>query len=446
MLANAPKPVLGSLDIVALIVGTIVGAGIYKTPALVAGLVPNESAIIALWILGGVISIIGALCYAELASAFPDTGGEYHFLSLAWGRRTGFFYAWSRTVVIMPGSIAMLSITFGDYVSPLLPLGTESAYLWAVILVLAASVVNWLGIRLASGIQKAFFFLALTAVIAIIIAGMMAGGLDQPSVVGAEVMESSGGADYSLGLAMVFVMLAYGGWNEAAYISAEARDQRKGVLWGLGIGLVAITLLYVGVNVAFMLGLGRTALATTSVPVTDLFSNVIGASAGIVAALIVALSCMKSVNATVFFGARSSFALGRDWHVLGWLNGWHASGAPRQAILVQLAISLVLIAVARITRSGFAAVVEFTAPVFWTFILLVALSLIKLRHTQSEVERPFRVPFYPALPVIFATAAGWMLWSSLNYTGLGAIVGVAFLLAGVVPLAIEEWKFPNREV
>lgn len=446
MQTNTPKPVLGSLDIVALIVGTIVGAGIYKTPALVAGLVPNESAIIALWILGGVLSIIGALCYAELASAFPDTGGEYHFLSLAWGKRTGFLYAWSRAVVIMPGSIAMLSITFGDYVSPLLPLGAESAYLWAVILVLAASMVNWLGIRLASGVQKAFFVLALMAVIAIIIAGVISGGLDQTAGTEPEVVDSTAGGNYSLGLAMVFVMLAYGGWNEAAYISAEARDQRKGVLWGLGIGLFAITLLYVGVNVAFILGLGREALASTEVPVTDLFSNVIGAGAGVVAALIVALSCMKSVNATVFFGARSSFALGRDWRVLSWLNGWHASGAPRRAILVQLAISLVLIGVARITRSGFAAVVEFTAPVFWTFILLVALSLIKLRHIKSEVERPFRVPLYPAIPIIFVAAAGWMLWSSLSYTGLGAMVGVAFLLAGIVPLAMEEWKFPKRQV
>ncbi len=436
MTASAPRPILRTFDIVSLIVGTVVGAGIYKTPALVAGMVPSDAGLIAFWALGGLLSLLGALCYAELATTFPDAGGEYHFLRLAWGPRLAFLYAWSRATVIVTGSIAMLAIAFGDYISPLLPLGEHSTYWWAAILTVLLSAVNWLGIHHARAAQNLFLGVALVAVASLVVAGFKAHGLVPTPI----ASPASGGTASAgqLGLAMVFVLLTYGGWNEAAYISAEARDARRGIVRGLVLGLGAVTLFYVAVNFAYLHGLGREGLAASQTPAADLFRLAFGPGSGTVIAVIVAVSCMKSVNATIFFGARSNFALGRDWKTFHWLDGWHASGAPRRAILVQMAVALALIGLASVTRNGFASMVEFTAPVFWAFILLVALAVFRLRARYPDRERPFRVPGYPVVPALFAANAAWLLWSSVNYTGLGAAVGVAFLVLGLIPLALES--------
>ena len=435
MTASAPRPILRSFDIVSLIVGTVVGAGIYKTPALVAGMVPSDAGLLAFWLLGGVVSLLGALCYAELATTFPDAGGEYHFLRLAWGPRLAFLYAWSRATVIVTGSIAMLAIAFGDYISPLLPLGDYSTYWWAAILTVLLSAVNWLGIHHARAAQNLFLGIALIAVASLVVAGFKAHGLASAPAAAPSGSPASAG---QLGLAMVFVLLTYGGWNEAAYISAEARDARRGVVRGLVLGLGAVTLFYIAVNFAYLHGLGREGLAASQTPAADLFRRAFGPGSGAVIAVIVAVSCMKSVNATIFFGARSNFALGRDWKTFRWLDGWHESGAPRRAILVQMLVALALIGLASVTRNGFAAMVEFTAPVFWAFILLVAVGLFRLRQRYPERERPFRVPGYPLVPALFAANSAWLLWSSVSYTGLGAAVGVAFLVVGLVPLALES--------
>jgi amino acid transporter len=434
MTASAPRPILRSFDIVSLIVGTVVGAGIYKTPALVAGMVPSDAGLLAFWLLGGMASVLGALCYAELATTFPDAGGEYHFLRLAWGPRLAFLYAWSRATVIVTGSIAMLAIAFGDYISPLLPLGQHSTYWWAAILTVLLSAVNWLGIHHARAAQNLFLGIALVAFVSLVVAGLKAHGMaPTPAPQSAGTSTSAG----QLGLAMVFVLLTYGGWNEAAYISAEAQDARRGVVRGLVLGLGAVTLFYIAVNFAYLHGLGREGLAASQTPAADLFRLAFGPGSSAVIAVIVAISCMKSVNATIFFGARSNFALGRDWKTFRWLDGWHESGAPRRAILVQMLVALALIGLASVTRNGFASMVEFTAPVFWAFILLVALAVFRLRARYPDRDRPFRVPGYPVVPALFAGNSAWLLWSSLSYTGLGAAVGVAFLVAGLVPLFLE---------
>ena len=441
---NRPAPVLGTFDIVVLVVGTVVGAGLYKTPAVVAGLVPDGGWITALWVLGGLISIIGALCYSELSTAFPDTAGECHFLRLAWSRDIAFLYAWSRSVVIVPGSIAMLAVTFGDYLSLTLPLGERSPYLWAALLAAALTLLNWFGLAEARFAQRLFFFAALGIALLIVLAGVIAhedGPTAAASVAGTTARSATGPSGGGLGLAMVFVMLAYGGWNEAAYISAETRNPQRGIYRGLLFGLVAVIALYLGVNAALLSGLGREALAASDAPLAELFAKTVGPGSGVALSLIVAVSCMKSVNATMFFGARSSFILGRDWRAFRWLDGWHQNGVPRRALIAQLVVTLVLIGLAALTRDGFVALVEFTAPVFWSFTLLVALSLIVLRRRYPEAPRPFRVPLYPLLPSIFAAVCIWLLWSSIMYAGSGALIGIALLAAGLVPLAWERYAF-----
>ena len=443
MPAPQPKPLLRTFDIISLIVGTVVGAGIFKAPALVASQIHGDPGLLALWALGGGVSLLGALCYAELATTFPNVGGEYHFLREAYGREVGFLYAWARSTVIVTGSIAMLAITLGDYMTPILSLGSHSSSWWAVIVTLLLSLLNALGIREAKTAQNLFMIVEVLAIVGIVTAGVLAHGATLHPVATVAAAADDTPLSGRLGLAMVFVLLTYGGWNEAAYISAEARDARRGVLRGLLLGLGAVTTLYLVVNAAYLYGLGHEGVATSATPAADLFNLAFGPNSRTLLSAIVAFSCMKSINATIFFGSRSTFALGRDWRVFGWLGRWHESGSARRALTLQAAISLALIGLAALNSGGFAAIVEFTAPVFWFFILLVSLSLFILRRKHPDRPRGFRVPLYPLVPALFTATALWLLWSSLLYTGYGALVGVAFLAAGAVPLLIER-RLPAR--
>jgi amino acid transporter len=438
MSSSQPQKVLSVLDIVSLIVGTVVGAGLFKTPALVAGALGTSTEVMLAWVAGGVASFIGALCYAELATSYPHVGGEYHFLHQAYGRSISFLFAWSRATVIVTGSIAGLAIAMGDYLAPLFPTLPNASMIFALMAILLLSGLNALGVYFAKSIQNFFLWIELAAVVTLLIAGFLA-----HPVVEVGVPPPSGSLWSGLGFAMIFVLLTYGGWNEAAYLSAEARDDRRGVVWGLLLGLGVVTVLYVCVNCAYLWGLGLAGVAASSAPAASLFQMAFGERASIWLSVIIAFSCMKSVNATIFLGSRSNFAVGQDWRLFGWLGHWHEVGAPRRALFIQAIIACLLVAFAAWTRHGFQAVVEFTAPVFWLFIVLTALSLIVLRRRGGAREGAFKVPLYPLTPILFVLLSGWLLYSSVSYTGVGALVGVVFLALGVIPLVIErQWLKP----
>ena len=434
-----PQPSLGTLDIIALTVGTVVGAGIFRAPASVADQLVDPWWILGAWLAGGLVSLVGALTYAELATAFPHVGGEYHFLHQAFGRRVSFLYGWARSIVILPGSIAMLGITLGDYLTQIPALPALPSAAWASIATIILSVLNMAGVRRVALAQTAFLVLTLTGLAAVVAAGFLVGHSGALAVASASTPSttphpSTGG----IGLAMVFVLLTYGGWNEAAYVSAEARDQRRGVLSGLLWGLAVVTLLYLLANWAYLAVLGSAGLARADAPAAALVRAAYGPASTLLLSGFVAFSCMKSMNATMFFGARSYFALGQDVEALRFMGRWHASGAPRAAIVVQALLTLSLISLAAVGRHQFESAVEFTAPVFWLFIFLVSIALFVIRRRHPDRPAPFRGPFYPVLPAVFSMAALWLLWSSVAYAGRASLVGIAYLLAGLVPMWLAE--------
>jgi amino acid transporter len=239
---------------------------------------------------------------------------------------------------------------------------------------------------------------------------------------------------------MVFVLLTFGGWNEVSYLSSEIKDGRRGIHRAVIWGLAAVTVLYLLVNLAYLNALGLSGMAASSAVASDVFMLAFGRESAMVFSVIVILSCLNSLNATMIFGSRSNFAMGQDFRTFAWLGRWHGSGNPRNSLILQMLVSLAVVGLAIITRQGFETVVEFTAPVFWSFVLMVGLALFILRHRQPDLHRPYRVPLYPWLPLAFVAVTAWMLWSSLIYTGLGALVGVAVLALGLLPLGWEAWR------
>ena len=430
--SSGPLRTLSTLDVVCLIIGTVIGAGIFKAPSVVAGQMDSALEFLLIWVLGGLISIAGALCYTELATSHPHPGGEYHYLSKAFGKRIAFFYAWARSTVIITGSIAILAITLGDYMTTIWPLGPYSNYLWAMLSIVGTSALNLLGIRESTRTQNALTVLEVLGIMAIVYAGFSQQGIASMDDLLARQDSSS-----HYGLAMVFVLLTFGGWSEVSYLSAEVKDRRRGMSRALVLGLVAVTLLYLLANLAYLNALGLQGMAQSKAVASDVFTLAFGKGSAMVFSVIVILSCLNSLNATMIFGARSNFALGQDFRTFAWLGHWHGSGNPRNSLIVQMLISLAVVMLAIVTHQGFETVVEFTAPVFWAFILLVGVALIVLRQREPDLHRPFRVPLYPWLPLAFIGVTGWMLWSSLVYTGLGAWVGAAVLVCGLIPLAWE---------
>jgi amino acid transporter len=314
-----------------------------------------------------------------------------------------------------------------------LPLGEHSSAIWAALVVIALTVLNWFGIREGKTTQNVLTCFEVAGLVAIVVAGLFVAEPAAPAAAAAAAPAMP--AASAMGLAMVFVLLTYGGWNEAAYISAEVKDRRRGILRALVIGLLLVTALYLLVNFAYLRGLGLAGVSGSKVVAADLLARAWGPGSATLMSLMVIVASLTSINATMLVGARSNYALGRDWKLFSWLGGWHLSGVPRAALLVQSAISLVLVGFGAATRKGFETMVDFTAPVFWFFFLLTGIALMVLRRTEANVERPFRVPFYPLLPLVFCASAAWLLYSSLAYTGVGALAGVGVLLAGALVLA-----------
>lgn len=426
------KPTIALIDAVAIIVGLVIGAGIFETPALVAANVENESAVLLTWIAGGAVSLIGGLCYAELATTYPHAGGSYYYLMRAFGQNVAFLFAWARMTVIQTGSIALLAFVFGDYASQLWRLGTVSSSFYAAFAIILLTALNILGLQQGTQAQNWLTAAKVLGLMLVISVGLLA--------TTSEVELEASAPQGSWGLAMLFVLLSYGGWNEAAYISAEIRHRQRNIVrslcWSIGI----ITVIYSLINLAYLHGLGLEAMAQSNAVASDLLRRAIGEPGAIFVSLLIAVSTLGAINATIFTGARTNYALGQDFSLFSVLGRWQPrSSTPIPALLVQGMITLALIGLGTLTRGGFETMVDYTAPIFWFFLLLSGISLMVLRVREPWVDRPFRVPFYPILPLVFCAVCGYLLYSSLAYTGWGAIVGLVVVGLGI-PLLMWNRK------
>jgi amino acid transporter len=428
-----PKPTFNIIEAGAVIVGVVVGVGIFKTPALVATNVDSETSFLLIWLLGGLISLMGALCYGELATTYPHPGGEYYYLTRSFGKEIALLLAWARLSVMQTGSLALLAFVFGDYGSQLLPLGEYTSSLYAVLAVVILTVINALGVQLSKWLQN---WLTAAKLLGLLIIFSIGIALTSPS---APIVSSPSNFEGSYGSAMIFVLLSYGGWSEAAYLSAEIQNVEQNMVKVLVGSLSAIALVFLLVNYAYLKGLGLNAIANSDAVAADLMYRFLGETGAQLISLLIAISALGAMQGTIFTGARTNYALGQDWKLFGWLGHWNKSTqTPLNALIIQGTITLALILLGTLTRSGFATMVEYTAPVFWFFLLLTTLSLFVLRTIEPEVKRSFHVPLYPLTPLLFCATCVYMLQASLTYTGIGALVGVGILLTGVPLLLVVK--------
>lgn len=431
-----PRSTLTVLDGVAIIVGMVIGAGIFKTPSLVAANCTSVAEVLLLWLAGGAFCFVGALCYAELTSAYPHPGGDYHYLGRAFGNVPAFLFAWSRITVIQTGSIAMLAFLIGDYASEMGRFGPYSSSLYAAITIIVMTGLNLLGIQQGRWMQNLLTGAIVLGLVAVVALGLL--GTSDQTVAGgtaqAEALTTGG-----VGKALIFVLLTYGGWNEIAYLSSEVRKARRNMVRILLYGIAVITAIYFCVNYVFFEALGFAAVASSEAVAVDLMRAVLGESAVSFISVLVIIAVLSTMNAVIITGSRTNYAFGRDFPLFGFLGKWHGrANTPVNALIFQAIAALGLVGLGTGTRSGFTMMVEYTAPVFWLFFFLVGVGLFVLRRKERAIVRPFRVPLYPFTPLLFCGVSLFMFYSSVAYTGKGGIISLAVLLAGVPFLLIRR--------
>ena len=428
--SGAPRPVLSVFDAVMIITGIVIGGGIFAFPPLVAGMTGSVQWMYGAWIFGAVLALIGALCYAELSTSLPNAGGDYHFLSRAYGKDVSFFFAWARVTVITTGAIALLAFVFGDYMSRVLPLGTHSSAIYAALVVVALTAVNVAGLRESTRTQNTMSVLLVAGMLVVVAAGLLA-----PASGGPAAPPAGSQVPALFGTSLLFVLFTYSGWNEAAYISAEVKGGPRSIVKVLVVSLALVTAIYLLFVTALLSGLGFGGLQDSKQAAADVAQKAFGAAGEKLIGAVVALGALTSINATMIVAARTNYSLGNDWPIFRFMSRWDAGrDAPVTAFVVTGVISTALVIVAAYNQGGVKFMVDFTAPVFWLFFLLTAVALFVLRFRLPHIARPFKVPMYPVLPIVFVLTCVFLLYRSLLFTleNRAIQIGLYLMLAGIV--------------
>jgi len=465
----APQRQLNLFDTTSIIVAIVLGTGIYMTTPLIASKVPSVAWLFGVWLAGAALSFVGALCYGELTTMYPRAGGDYFYLTRAYGRDPGFLFAWSELWITRPGNIGALAFVFGQYAYHLWPWAeemTRSFALWpwgqvslkavALLLYAAAPVVlltgvNIVGVREGKWTQNVLTILKLAGPLMILVAGLMFSP-------GARAAAAPPAREFDFGgvkLALILVLFTYGGWSEIATVGAEVRRPEKNMLRSLLLGMGAITVIYLVLNYMFLHVLGFEGFSKSEAVAADTVQPAFGQIGDRLISLMITISALGALSAQIFTGARIYYAMGRDHALYAWLGRWNErSGTPVRSLVLQAAASVALIVVFGLSESekagAFEQLVGFTAPLFWAFFTMVGLSVFVFRALEPKAPRPFRVPLFPLPPILFCLMTVFMLYASIDYAinvgGKKTFWWVAVMAVGVAMVFVNRlFKASARE-
>ncbi len=458
---------LGLGDVVSIMLGIVVGAGIYETPPLVLQNVAGPWQALAAWALGGIMSLVGAFCFAELAATYPHSGGDYVYLTRAFGSWLGFLFAWFQLSIIRAANIAMMAFVFADYAAPIWNVPFAWQWLWASTAVVVLTVLNLLGVVFGKRTQNVLTLAKMIGLTCVLVVGFASeprpgsGEFPLPNSRDPEGLPS-------LATAMVLVLLTYGGWNDAAFVAAEVRGGPRNIVRALLLGTAAITLLYLLLNAAFLWGLGFDQARQSHAIAADLLEQRLGPWGARAIALLVMISALGAINGMLFSGARVYASLGVDHPVFAWLGRTHQrTRTPWSALVVQSAISLGLIGVVGTPEGragvngmlmyaglepvewkghgGFEVLSVVATPLFWLFFLFSGLSVFVLRQRDPHLPRPFTVPLYPELPLLFCSICAYMIYAGTTYAQSIHLSGGLFVVTGVLTaIALLLYRVSQR--
>lgn len=433
-----PRRELTLFDTTSIIVGIIIGSGIYEAAPRIAGAVSSPAVFLATWLVGGAFALVGSLCYAELAAAWPEEGGDYVFLTRAFGRPLGFLFAWTAFWVIRPGSVGAMAFVFTNYAGRLGLGGAPIVLASSAVTVL--TLVNALGVRSGKWTQNLLTVAKLGGLSVVVVVGL----LFQGGHVAIRSLDSAERQAGNFGLAMILVLYAYGGWNDMSYVGAEVRHPERNIWRALVLGAGTVTAAYLLVNLAFLNALGFQGVQQAQAVAADVMRLALGRHAERAISALVCISALGAINGMLLTGARIYYAMGQRHPLFRPLGRWSGRfQAPVVSLVSQAVVTLsVMVGFAHAAgRDGFDRMVRFGLPAFWFFLLLVSVCVFRLRQVAPQQPRPVRVPAYPFTPMLFAAGTCYMLYASLSYAwttrSAEAWWSIGLMLAGAI-LAVWE--------
>jgi len=428
---------LGLATATLLVVGGIIGSGIFFTPAEVARALPSGGWVLAVWAVGGLVALAGALTYAELGAMMPSAGGPYVYIREAFGALPAFLYGWMIVASIATGALAAVAMGFANSLARLVPLdavGGPLAVAAAALVVLAAA--NYLGVRLGAAVANVLT-VAKLAVLALIILGGLAlwSRLGDPPAVAAAPTPR---ATLLLALAAAFppVLFTIGGWQQMNMVAGEIRDPGRTIPRALTLGIFIVIACYLGANAVFLRALGRDGLAASGAVAADAAVRIVGEAGARVVGVGVMLSILGFINVALLANARIVFAMARDGHFLEVAARVHPRyGSPHVAIV---AIGAVALALLLLTRGDLGQLLGAVVFADFTFFGLGAASVFALRRQRPDAVRPYRAVGYPVVPAFFLVAAAVGVVSSFVAARRTALIGLALLAAGAAVFALRR--------
>ncbi len=431
MATGAPRRVLSLFDATCLIVGIIVGAGIYQTAPEVARGAGSVAGVIAIWALGGALSLCGALGYAELSTALPRAGGDAVYLSRAYGPWAGFLFGWLQVLVVRPGDIAVMAFAFAMYARTWLGAAAPGEPVLAIGAVVALTAANLVGVRFGKWTQNVLTTAKVLGLLVVIGAAVAIPPATAPAT------PAAAPEPFPLRIALILVLFAYGGWNEMAYVAGEVRDHRRNLSRALILGTTVVTCLYLLANVAFLRTLGWRGVASAHAVAVDAVAGAWPAAGARLVAALICVSALGAVSGLIFAGARIAYAVGLEHRPFRPLGRWSGrTGTPVPALLVQAAITIILILALR----SFVETLLYTAGAVYLFYLATSLAVIVLRHREPALERPFRVPGHPWPTLVFAGVCLFLIHAAVTYRPRSALVVGGLIVLGALVYWGAAWR------
>jgi APA family basic amino acid/polyamine antiporter len=428
---------LGLFDASMVVMGGIIGGGIFLNPSIVAQRVGTPAGVLTTWILGGAIGMAGALCFAELGARRPRAGGGYIYLREAFGPLPAFLYGWTFLLVINAGGIAAIAVTFSRYLGALLSLPSGLVPALAVLAILGLTAVNYVGVQTGAAVQNVLTVLKLAALVLLIIAGFA-----DVSTLERAAEADAGGATISvrtLGVALIPVLFAYGGWAHGNNVGGELKDGDRTLPRAIVLGVAGVILVYVLANAAYLRVLGVAGLAASHAPASDLLRHTFGPIGATVISLGIVTSTLGFVGVAIMTAPRILQAMAADGLALPSAAALHPRfHTPHVALVVQGIWAAVL------TLSGtYGQLLDYTVFGDWIFFGLIAATLFRYRSRDTMAGAVqwtgYRAPLYPVLPALFVLVCGYVVASSIASNPRNALIG-----AGLIGLGVPIFAWQRR--
>jgi basic amino acid/polyamine antiporter, APA family len=430
---------LSLTDSIAIVVGMMIGGGIFLVPNLVARSLPSITMVMAVWILAGGVSFIGALACAELGAAFPATGGQYVFLREAYGPAVAFLCGWSLFTVARTAQVAWLAVVFSIYVGYFAPLGHLSSKLLSLGALAIFTWVNYRGVKFGAIVQNSFTLAKVVGILIIIAAALMLGGHAGQNP--GPTVAAHGVASISLssfGVALIACLLGYDGWVQLSFVAGEIRNPKRNVVRALTLGTLAVTAIYLLANAAYMRVLSISEIAASEHVGADAAERVLGGAGGTVVSLLILVSVLGTLNGCFLTSPRVYFAQAADGLFFRRFADVHPTyGTPGFAILAQSVWSAALL-----LTGSYESLIDYSLFGIWVFYGLMIAAVIVLRRTRPDLPRPYRMWGYPVTPLVFLGITLWFLLNMLVTRPGASFAGLGLILTGIPAYLI--WRYHGR--